>query len=112
MTARVNLVINQGATFYQEVKLYDDNDDVLIVNESNGNPIYTVLSMMRKSYQSSNSVTFDTALANGMLILSLTADATTKIVPGRYVYDAKLSDSNTATRIIEGIVTVRPEATL
>lgn len=111
MTARVHLLIDQGATFYQEVQLFDRNNDPLVVTYANGDPIYTSASQLRKSYQASNSVSFDTALSNGMLTLSMTADITANIIGGRYVYDAELTAGNTVTRIIEGIVTVRPEVT-
>lgn len=111
MSVRVNLVINQGSTFYQEVQLFDKDGDALRVTYANGDPIYTSAAQFRKSYQASNAVSFDTALANGVMILSLTANATSNVNGGRYVYDAELTSSNTTTRIIEGIVTVRPEVT-
>lgn len=112
MSARVHLIIDQGADFSQEIQLYDDNDDPLIVNEPNGFFTHTAESQMRKSYQTTNAVTIATSISNGMLILSLPATTTTNIVPGRYVYDVKLTDNtNTLTRIVEGIITVRPEAT-
>lgn len=111
MAARVNLIVDQGATFYQEVQLTDQNGDPLQVTFANGEPIYNSAAMMRKSYQASNAVSFDTALSNGSLILTMTANATGNVVGGRYVYDAELTSSNAVVRIIEGVVTVRPQVT-
>ena len=113
MTAKVNIIINQGSTFYQEIQLQDDNDDDLIVTGGGGNSLYTAASQMRKSYQASNAVSFDTALSNGMLILSMTSNATADIVGGRYVYDVELTtvSDGSVDRLIEGVVTVTPEAT-
>jgi len=113
MGNRVNLIIDQGADFYQEVYLSDDNDDPLIVNEANGNMFYTTAAQMRKSYQAINAVSFSTGLSNGLLTLTLTAKDTANIESGRYVYDVEMRNgpANTVTRVVEGIVTVKPEAT-
>lgn len=110
MTAKLNLIVDQGSSFYQEINLFDQNGDKLVVNVANGDPIYNAASQMRKSYQASNSVTFDTALSNGMLVISLEANDTVNIVSGRYVYSTDLIGANSTTRIIEGIVTVKPTA--
>jgi hypothetical protein len=111
MTARVNLLINQGSTFYQEVQLSDQNNDALQVTYANGDPIYTSTAMMRKSFYSSNATSFGTTLANGVMTLTMTSNVTIDLVGGRYVYDAELTSSNGVSRIIEGHVTVRPEVT-
>jgi hypothetical protein len=115
MTQKVNLLIDQGSNFNQEIALSDENDDPLIVTAANGAPIFLSKSQMRKSYQAINAISFVTTLSNGHLTLSLSANATANIVAGRYVYDTELSSnatgSNVVTRIIEGIVTVKPEAT-
>lgn len=111
MTARVNLIIDQGATFYQEVQLTDQNGDPLVVTYANGDPIFTSAGQVRKSYQASNAVNFDTALSNGMLILSMTSNTTGNIVSGRYVYDIELTSATAVYRIVEGVATVKPEAT-
>ena len=113
MSAHVNLIVEQGSNFYQELNLSDENGDALIVDEANDNPLYISSAQMRKSFQASNGVTFDTDLANGMLILTLTAEDTANIVAGRYVYSVELTgtiDGNTVSRIVEGIVTVTPTA--
>jgi hypothetical protein len=113
MTAKVNLLIDQGASFSQELQLFDDDNNPLIVTHANGSPIYAPASEMRKSYQAINSVSFDTSLSNGSLILSMTPNTTSNITAGRWVWDAELAavDETTVTRVVEGIVTVRPEVT-
>jgi hypothetical protein len=104
--------MDQGSSFYQEINLFDDNDDVLIVNESNNMMLYTAAAQMRKSYQALNAITFDTALSNGTLSLTLSSNATANVPAGRYVYDVEMRGTdNTVTKIIEGIVTVKPEVT-
>ena len=50
------------------------------------------------------------SLSNGELTLALSANQTSNITFGRYVYDAELIDgSGFVTRIVEGIITVTPE---
>jgi len=111
MTVRVNLLMNQGSTFYQEVEITDQNGDDLQVTFANGDPVYTASAQMRKSYFSSNATNFTTALANGMLTLTMSSNVTANVEGGRYVYDVELTSSNSVTRVIEGHVQVRPEVT-
>ena len=71
-------------------------------------------SQIRKTYSSSNSTAFTTALANnnGTLTLSLNNSVTSSLSAGRYVYDVELTDaSSVKSRILEGMVTVTPEVT-
>ena len=111
MTVRVNLLLNQGATFFQQVEITDQNGDSLQVTFANGDPVYTASAQMRKSYFSSNAQSFTTALSNGMLTLAMTSNATANIEGGRYVYDVELTSANSVSRIIEGHVQVKPEVT-
>lgn len=107
MATKVNLVIDQGATFSTSINL----------NDSTGNPIdlstYTGSSQLRRHYTSSNSVTFSVNLnSNGVVTLGLTSSQTANLVAGRYVYDVELTSSaNVVSRIVEGIVTVTPNVT-
>lgn len=106
MAIKANLVIDQGATFASSIELLDQNDEAVDVTG------FTARGQLRKHYSSTNSVSFSTALANGTLVISLTANQTANIISGRYVYDIELVDSiGTVTRILEGIVTVTPEVT-
>jgi hypothetical protein len=103
MATKANITIDQGTEFNTEIVLTDDY----------GNPLdltrYTGQSQMRKSYSSSVATNFDVILHEGKVTLHLSSNASANIVAGRYVYDAILTNqSNTVTRIVEGIVTVTP----
>lgn len=106
MATKANLVIDQGSTFASSIDILDENDEPVVLTN------YTARGQIRKHYSSSNSVSFTTTLANGSLVISLTANQTANMVSGRYVYDLELVDpANTVLRILEGIVTVTPEVT-
>lgn len=108
MAIKANLFIDQGTDYSTSINLVDADDNVVSLAD------YTSSAQMRKTYSSSNAVSFSTALqsANGVVVLSLSATQTANIVAGRYVYDVYLtSSSNVVSRIIEGIVTVTPRVT-
>lgn len=106
MAIKANLVIDQGSTFASSIELLDQNDEALDVSG------FTARAQLRKHYTSTNAVSFSTGLANGTLVISLTANQTANVISGRYVYDIELVDATgTVTRILEGIVTVTPEVT-
>jgi len=108
MAIKANLYIDQGATYATKLNITDNN----------GNPVdltgYSAFAQIRKHYTSSNSVNFSTQLtpSTGAVVLSLTANATSSLVAGRYVYDVELVDTaGRISRIIEGIVTISPNVT-
>ena len=106
MALKANIVIDQGTTFASDISILDENNEPIILDS------YVARGQIRKTYTSSTAVNFTTALANGMLVISLSANQTSNIVAGRYVYDIELVDpANTVVRILEGIVTVTPEVT-
>ena len=107
MAQRIPLTIDQGTTFSYSIQLQDKNGNIISTANTYAN------SSMRKSYASSNAVNFTTDLTDGVLTLSLNAQQTTNVEPGRYVYDAVLTNTaqNTVTRAIEGVVTLKPAAT-
>lgn len=105
MATRANLSIDQGSTFEVDVNITDENGDPLDITG------YTSAGQIRKSYASSNAVNFTTLLTSGNITLKLTANQTANITAGRYVYDVELTKAGVVTRIIEGLVTVRPEVT-
>jgi hypothetical protein len=106
MATKANIVIDQGTTFNTVVSLTDENGDSLDLTA------YTANAQIRKWYTSSNAVAFTTNTANGSVSLSLTANQSSSLESGRYVYDIVVTDgSNTVTRIVEGIVTVTPRVT-
>lgn len=111
MAVKANLMIDQGATFLGRVEILDENDDPIDLTGC------TADAEIRKWYSSLNSAavfTTNTVMTMpGTIGLSLTVDQTANLVPGRYVYDVKVTNptNNTVIRVIEGIATVTPRVT-
>lgn len=107
MATKVNLIIDQGATFATAITFADESGNTINFGT------YTGSAQMRKHYSSSNATSFAISLSNtGIITLSLTANQTANLVAGRYVYDLEVTDSsNQISRLIEGIVTVTPNVT-
>jgi hypothetical protein len=108
MATKSNLVIDQGSTFSADLTLTDENGDMILLWS------YTANSQMRKWYTSANPAAIFTTSINsesGTITLSLTANQTSNLVAGRYVYDVEINDGVETSRIVEGIVTVTPQVT-
>jgi hypothetical protein len=108
MAIKANLVVDQGANFTATIDVADANDTVFNLTG------YNVAAQMRKNYASSTATTFITSHTGvlGKINLSLTANTTAAIEPGRYLYDVEITSSGgTITRVVEGIVTVTPGIT-
>jgi len=105
--AYAEITLNQGTTFSTDLTLA--NDDGSAINVANA--VFTC--QIRKSYYSANAtanLTVTTAnSSNGEITLSLDAANTANIKAGRYLYDLKMLNSGTTTRVIEGIITVTPQ---
>ena len=109
MAAVANFNIDQGTTFSSTVT----------VKDSTGNPLdltgYTATAKMALGYSSTRTRTdltieFTSDRTTGGVTMSLTATQTAALeAPARYVYDLDITDSSgTVTRVIEGLMTVRP----
>ena len=107
MAIKANLIIDQGTDYSTSINLTDADGNVISLSG------YTANSQIRKSYSSSNAVTFSTSLdvSNGVITLSLSDSQTANLVAGRYVYDVIVTSGNTTSRIVEGIVTITPRVT-
>lgn len=108
MATKSNLIIDQGSTFSTDLTLTDENGDPIALAG------YTANSQIRKWYTSSSpSAVFATTINTeiGVITLSLTANQTSNLVAGRYVYDVEINDGAEVSRIVEGIVTVTPQVT-
>ena len=108
MAIKANIVIDQGSTFQTSINVTDDNETPINLTG------YSAAAMLRKHYTSSNATSFTTSISPtlGIVTLSMSANTTNAITPGRYVYDCELTDTNGAvTRLVEGIVTVTPGVT-
>jgi hypothetical protein len=106
-----NIVINSGADFIQSFT-FDSNTTNSVLDLSN----HSVESQIRKHSGSSNYVSFASSItvpSRGVVELSLTADQTTSLKPGRYLYDIILTDnvSGKKSRVLEGMVLVREGVT-
>tara|TARA_R100000742_G_C4261384_1_gene79173 strand:+ start:734 stop:1072 length:339 start_codon:yes stop_codon:yes gene_type:complete len=111
MAAIANLLIDQGATFTSTITVYNSDDSVFDLTD------YTAAAQVRKSYSSSSaSATFTVSFSSdrtlGQITLSLTPTQTAELEEGRYVYDVEVTSSDsTVTRVLQGTVTVSPNAT-
>lgn len=107
MAAKVNIVIDQGTTFNTTYTIHNNADEPI---DFTG---YTANSQIRKSYSSSNAITFAVTLNTvGEVLLSMNAATSGTITAGRYVYDVEVQDNTgVRSRIVEGIVTVTPQVT-
>lgn len=108
MGTKLNLLIDQGATFETTLTLTDDDGNIVDLTN------YTGVGQFRKHYTSSTYTAFNVTLggSNGTVTLALSANATANVVAGRYVYDVEVTDSGgVITRLFEGIVTITPQVT-
>jgi hypothetical protein len=104
-STKINLLLEQGATFHYETTLNDANSEPLSVTG------FSADAQMRKHFESNTAYSFDLTLADGLLTMDMANTVTATIEPGRYVYDVYFSDSNTVSRVLEGIVTVTGQVT-
>jgi hypothetical protein len=108
MTTKANLVINQGDTYSVTLNLTDDNGLPLSLSG------FTANSAMKRWYTSNTAYVFNASINTtaGTITLEMDANVTVAIPSGRYVYDVELIDnSNTSSRIVEGLVFVSPGVT-
>lgn len=102
-----NLVINAGTTFTQSFNLEstDTNAPLNLIG-------YTIASQMRKWAGSSSYTSFtaniESPFTAGKVTISLTANQTSQLKPGRYVYDIVITNTTTfsKSKVIEGMVLV------
>jgi len=105
----IEIQIEAGATF--NIELLNSDVDGSAINLAG----FSVYSQLRKSYYSTEYTDFEINVvdaSNGIIQLELSAEVTSNIRPGRYVFDAIAENtSNVVIRLIEGIATVKPSAT-
>ncbi len=113
MAAIANLTLDQGATFNSDVTVKDTNGNAFDLTG------YTASAKMAKGFASTKTRTTITCTVNGdpttgIVTMSLTADQTAVLEEGRYVYDLEIlqTSSSTITRVIEGVITIRPQVTV
>jgi len=113
MAATANLQIDQGATFSSDITVRDNAGDALNLTD------YTASAKMALGYSSTRTRTIITCTVaadatSGVISLALSADQTSQLEEGRYVYDLEIlqTSSSTITRVIEGIINVRPQVSI
>ena len=110
MASILNQVIDQGSTYSKLITVYQ-NDGTTIENLTDWIPSAYV----RKNYTSSDKVvilaTAQEPQTDGKIVMSLTADQTAGMKSGRYVYDLQIKKGVEVKRIVEGVITIRPEVT-
>jgi len=113
MAAIANLIIDQGANFSSDITVKDANGNAFDLTG------YTTSAKMAKGYASTRTrTTITSAVASdattGVVALTLTATQTAALdAPERYVYDVEITQTSTGTvtRVIEGIISTRPNVT-
>jgi hypothetical protein len=109
MAVKANILIDQGTTFSTTIFVADENDVSIDITDND------FFASARKHYTSNTSYDFTCAVLNGPdgeLQISMANTNTSSWPAGRYVYDVKMVDtSNVVTRIVEGLVTVKPSVT-
>lgn len=109
MSTIINLTLLQSTDFFASFQ----------INDANNNPVnlttLTIESQMKHQYTSNSSLTYTfnvNAYANGYLTLKMPNSNTATINAGSYVYDIVAKDqSNTLSRLIEGVIKVTPSVT-
>ena len=110
MASILNQIVDQGSTWSKQITVYE-TDGTTIQNLTG----YTVASQLRKNYTSTAYTTINAtnnSPTSGNIIMSLTATQTAALKSGRYVYDLQITAADgTVTRVIAGVITLRPEVT-
>lgn len=110
MARYLDFSLDQGATLSQKVNYQNSNKSNLSLSG------FDVRAQMRRSQYSANAVSITATVSdavNGEVTLSLAANVTAALRPGRWFYDVEANTTNDATviRIVEGIISVMPGVT-
>lgn len=104
-----NIVIEQGYSFDTSFQLEDTrtNQPLVLTNSSTE-------AKLKKSFASTSSVSFASTITSpdqGIISISLTANQTTLLKPGRYMYDVKILSQGREYKAVEGSALVRAGVT-
>lgn len=102
MTSRANLYIDQGTDFSVDIDIYADDGSIIdITNTSFSGDAKKVFSSAKVFSFSMDKID----PTQGKLEISLSANTSANIVPGKYQYDIVMtSGSNVKSKILEGLV--------
>ena len=104
-----NIVIEQGFDFDTSFQLEDTRS-----NSPLDLTDVTTVGQLRKHYGASTSVSFGSTVTSadlGIISISLTANQTVELKPGRYVFDVKLTNAGKEYKAVEGSALVRSGVT-
>jgi hypothetical protein len=104
-----NIVIEQGYSFDTSFQLEDTRTNAPL-NLTDA----STQSNIRKTYESSSYVSFASTVTDselGIISISLTANQTLSLKPGRYVYDVKIFNAGKEYKAVEGSALVRAGVT-
>lgn len=104
-----NIVIEQGFSFNTTFELEDTRTNSFL-NLTGSN----IKSEIRKTYGSSNYVSFASTISQpllGKITISLTPQQTLLLKPGRYVYDVRITTGPSEYKAVEGSALVRAGVT-
>lgn len=112
------------STLVDEAASPVDTNAQLVILKAKDLTGYTGAAMIRKKYSSTSAaatitVTFNVTRATGGVVLSLTNTQTSAITAGestevsasQYVWDLEFTVGGAVTRMLQGVVTISPEAT-
>ena len=104
-----NQDINAGQNWMADINLMNTNGSTRDITG------HTLASQIRRHYKSVNATTILVEVLDaptGNIKLSLTDAQTTALIGGKYLYDVEMTDTEgIKERIIQGVITVRPEVT-
>jgi len=107
MSQKLNIEIEQGATFTKTITILDSDGSEFEVSG------WTGTGQVRKHWTSNTAYDFDITLSDGELYFTMNATTTANISHGLYVYDIQITNNvdGTVKRVLSGMVTVSPEVT-
>ncbi len=110
MSGKLDITVEQGATFERNITIKDSSNAAVNITGS------SFAGQIRKRHQSSTTqAAFSFNITNatgGVVIATISATDTANIEAGDFVYDIEWTQAdNTVTRLLEGTATVTPQVT-
>ena len=110
MARYLDFSLDQGSTLTKKINYIDINKANLSLAG------YSARAKMRRSHYSANAILINATISdetNGEITLSLSANTTSGLRTGRWVYDVEANTASDASviRVVEGIITVMPGVT-
>ena len=107
MSAKYNIVIDQGSDYNLKLTLSQDSVGLDLTG-------YAIRGKIKQNFTSATSVSFSATTIDatiGEFMVELTASTTAAMSAGKYVYDIEIYKDPYVTRILEGSLLITPEVT-